>query len=67
MFFEKYNGNKILLTNILPNIYPKDNCRKYQFPLYAMPGTEIKVSTDVSVATIENIAIYHLVFFPAAK
>ena len=59
--------SSILLTKILPTIYPKDNCRKNQLPLYAKPGTDTNVKTDVSVATIENIAIYQRVLFPAEK
>ena len=64
---QKERMNKNLLTKIRPMIYPNDNCKKYQFPRYAMPGTEINVNTEVSVATIENIAIYHFVSLPAEK
>ena len=41
--------------------------RKDQSPLYDKLGIDIKVSTDVSVATIENIAIHQGVSFPAKK
>ena len=60
-------GNKIKLTKNLPKIYPKANCKKVQSPLQAIPGTLINVSTEVSVATIENIAVIHETFLPAKK
>ena len=37
-------------------MYPIANCKKNQFPLYAMPGILIKVRTEVSVATMDNMA-----------
>jgi hypothetical protein len=43
-------------------MYPTLNCKKVQSPLYAIPGILMKVSTDVSVATIENMAIYQGTF-----
>ena len=56
-----------MLTSILPTIYQNASWRKNQFPLYARPGTETNVRTDVSVATIENIAIHQGVLLPAKK
>ena len=55
----KYLGKKKTDTNTLPKIYPIANCRKNQFPLYAIPGMLMKVRTEVSVATIDNIATTH--------
>ena len=60
-------GIKNKLTKILPNMYPNANCRNVQSPLYAIPGTLIKVNTEVSVATIENIAVGQDTFFLAKK
>ena len=54
---EKYFGRKKIDTNTLPKIYPSANCKKNQLPLQAIPGILMKVSTDVSVATIENMAM----------
>ena len=35
----KYLGKKKIDTSNLPKMYPIANCKKNQFPLYAMPGT----------------------------
>jgi len=40
---------------------------KYQSPMYAMLGIDTKVRTDVSVATIESIAMNQLTFFVELK
>ena len=52
----KYLGKKKIDTSNLPKMYPIANCKKNQFPLYAMPGILIKVRTEVSVATMDNMA-----------
>ena len=52
----KYLGRKKTDTNNLPKIYPIASCKKNQFPLYAIPGILIKVRTEVSVATMDNMA-----------
>ena len=63
----KNNGRRKRLTKILPKIYPNANCKKVQSPLYAIPGILTNVRTEVSVATIENIAVGQDTFFPAKK
>ena len=63
----KNNGISKKLTKILPKIYPNASWRNVQSPLYAMPGILIKVKTDVSVATMENIAVTHETLPPAKK
>ena len=52
----KYLGKEKIDTSNLPKIYPIANCKKNQFPLYAIPGILIKVRTEVSVATMDNMA-----------
>ena len=52
----KYLGKKKIDTSNLPKMYPIASCKKNQFPLYAIPGILIKVRTEVSVATMDNMA-----------
>ena len=56
-----------MLTSTLHTIYPRASWRKNQLLLYARLGMDTNVSTDVSVATMENMATHQGVFFPAKK
>jgi hypothetical protein len=42
-----------------PSRYPKGSWRNVRSPRAAIPGTEITVSAEVSVATIENMIAHH--------
>ncbi len=51
----KYPGRSRAATPIRPIKYPNDSCRKVRSPRAARPGTEMIVSADVSVATIDSM------------
>ena len=64
----KYIGNNKVADKILPKMYPMANCKKNRLsPLYPMPGKLIKVKSDVSVATIENMDFFHDIVLSAKK
>ena len=42
-----------------PSRYPNVTCSQVRLLRAAMPGIEMTVSADVSVATIDNISAHH--------
>ena len=46
-------------TPMRPRRYPNGSWRNVRSPRAAIPGTEITVSAEVSVATIENMIAHH--------
>ena len=55
----KYPGSSHAATPMRPTRYPSAICRNVQSPRAASPGTELTVSADVSVATMESITAHH--------
>jgi hypothetical protein len=55
------------LTSSRPTKYPKASWRKCMFPLKARPGTLMKVSVLVSLATIEKPTDHHDISLPPRK
>jgi hypothetical protein len=54
-------------TTMRPTMYPTTTCRNPRFPVYASPGMLMKVSAEVSLATIENSTAHHGIARSATK